>query len=67
MCKEYGGLGIPKLRDLNICLLASWLKSFLITTLVILIFFRLGLRELQVFSKVSCGLPKWQEWATFGG
>jgi hypothetical protein len=23
MCREYGGLGIPNLRDLNICLLAS--------------------------------------------
>lgn len=28
MCKEYGGLGIPSLRDLNICLLASWLKRY---------------------------------------
>ena len=24
--KEYGGLGLPNLRDLNISLLASWLK-----------------------------------------
>jgi hypothetical protein len=23
MCKEYGGLGVPNLRELNICLLAS--------------------------------------------
>lgn len=28
MCKEYGGLGILSLRDLNICLLASWLKRY---------------------------------------
>lgn len=28
MCKEFGGLGIPSLRDLNISLLASWLKRF---------------------------------------
>lgn len=28
MMKEYGGLGIPNLRDLNICLLASWLKRY---------------------------------------
>jgi hypothetical protein len=28
MCKEYGGLGIPDLRDLNINLLASWLKRY---------------------------------------
>jgi len=28
MCKEYGGLGIPNLRDLNLCLLASWLKRY---------------------------------------
>lgn len=26
MRKEFGGLGIPNLRDLNICLLASWIK-----------------------------------------
>jgi hypothetical protein len=28
MCKNYGGLGIPNLRDLNISLLASWLKRY---------------------------------------
>jgi len=28
MCKEFGGLGIPNLRDLNICLLGSWLKRY---------------------------------------
>lgn len=28
MCKEYGGLGIPSLRDLNISLLASWLRRY---------------------------------------
>lgn len=28
MMKEYGGLGIPNLRDLDICLLASWLKRY---------------------------------------
>lgn len=26
--KEYGGLGIPSLRDLNLCLLASWVKRY---------------------------------------
>ena len=26
--KDYGGLGLPNLRDLNICLLASWLKRY---------------------------------------
>lgn len=26
--KEYGGLGIPCLRDLNICLLASWIRRY---------------------------------------
>lgn len=26
MCRKYGGVGIPNLRDLNIFLLASWLK-----------------------------------------
>lgn len=28
MCKSYGGVGIPNLRDLNICLLGSWLKRY---------------------------------------
>ena len=28
MRKEYGGLGIPNLRDLNISLMASWLKRY---------------------------------------
>jgi hypothetical protein len=28
MPKEQGGLGIPYLRDVNICLLASWLKRY---------------------------------------
>ena len=28
MCKEHGGLGLPSLRDLNISLLASWLKRY---------------------------------------
>jgi hypothetical protein len=26
--KEYGGMELPNLRDLNICLLASWLKKY---------------------------------------
>jgi hypothetical protein len=26
--KEFRGLGIPNLRDLNICLLGSWLKRY---------------------------------------
>jgi len=28
MPKEFGGLGIPNLRELNICLLGSWLKRY---------------------------------------
>ena len=28
MPKEFGGLGIPCLRDVNICLLASWIKRY---------------------------------------
>jgi hypothetical protein len=27
--KEYGGLGVPNLRDLNMALLGSWVKSFI--------------------------------------
>jgi hypothetical protein len=29
MSKEYGGLEIPSLRDLNLCLLGSWVKRFI--------------------------------------
>jgi len=28
LLKEFGGLGVPNLRDLNICLLASWVKRY---------------------------------------
>jgi hypothetical protein len=28
MCKEYGGLRVPDLRDLNICLLGSWIRRY---------------------------------------
>jgi len=28
MLKEYGGLGVPNLRDLNVCLLVSWMKRY---------------------------------------
>jgi hypothetical protein len=28
MCKEHGGMGIPNLRDLNMCLLGSWIKRY---------------------------------------
>jgi len=28
MCKDFGGLGIPNLRDLNMCLLGSWLRRY---------------------------------------
>jgi hypothetical protein len=28
MLKEYGGLGVPNLRDLNVCLLATWIKRY---------------------------------------
>jgi hypothetical protein len=26
--KEYGGLGIPSLAEMNMCLLASWIKRY---------------------------------------
>lgn len=28
MCKQFGGLGIPDLREFNICLLGSWLRRY---------------------------------------
>jgi hypothetical protein len=28
MLKDYGGLGIPNIRELNLCLLGSWLKRY---------------------------------------
>jgi hypothetical protein len=28
--KEFWGLGIPGLKDLNMCLLGSWVKRFII-------------------------------------
>jgi hypothetical protein len=29
MKKEFGGLGIPNLQDLNICLVSSWIKRYI--------------------------------------
>jgi hypothetical protein len=29
MKKKYGGLGVPNLNDLNLCLLGSWVKRFI--------------------------------------
>lgn len=28
MLKEFGGLGVPNLRNLNYCLLASWVRRY---------------------------------------
>jgi hypothetical protein len=28
MAKEFGGMGVPSIRDLNVCLLGSWLKRY---------------------------------------
>jgi hypothetical protein len=28
MRKQYGGLGVPDLKDLNLCLLGSWVKRY---------------------------------------
>jgi hypothetical protein len=29
MKKEHGGLGVPELRDLDLCLLGSWVKRYI--------------------------------------
>jgi hypothetical protein len=28
MKKEFGGLGIPNIRELNLCLLGSWVRRY---------------------------------------
>jgi hypothetical protein len=28
MKKDFGGLGIPNIRDVNLCLLGSWVKKY---------------------------------------
>jgi hypothetical protein len=28
MLKEYGGLGVPNIRELNLCLLGSWIRRY---------------------------------------
>jgi hypothetical protein len=28
MKKEFGGLGVPDLRELNLCLLGSWIRKY---------------------------------------
>jgi hypothetical protein len=29
MKKDYGGLGIPNLQDLNVCLIGSWIRRYI--------------------------------------
>lgn len=79
MCKEYGGLGIPDLRELNICLLASWLKIYNSDREKLqkeLIEFKYDTEKPNVllskttnsssFFKVLCGLLKVLEWVIGG-
>jgi hypothetical protein len=30
MEKEFGGLGVPNLRELNLCLLGSWVRRYFV-------------------------------------
>jgi hypothetical protein len=30
MGKEYGGLWIPDLREINLCLLGSWIRRYIV-------------------------------------
>ena len=56
MCKDFGGLGIPNLRDLNICLLSSWLKRYQVD-------------DEKLWKQLidSCGLPKQLKWDLLDG
>jgi hypothetical protein len=64
LCKEFGGLGIPNLRDLNVCLLASWIKRY--DKDRDKIFFNLILEGLPLSLGVSCGQHKQSEWVIDG-
>jgi hypothetical protein len=51
MKKEFGGLGIPNLRDLNMALLGSWVKRFIKGEGKLW-------HRLLIFGMVLCGLQK---------
>jgi hypothetical protein len=67
--KEYGGLGVLDLRDLNLCLLASWIQRgsygnglwMSSTNLVLLIFSVVKIDKFHPFEKGLNGLPKQPE------
>jgi hypothetical protein len=75
MEKEFGGLGVPNLRELNLCLLGSWVRRYFVDNEKIwkqLIDFKYKLlaptslpveRMVHPISeKVSYGLQKWLKW-----
>jgi hypothetical protein len=70
MKKEFGGLGVLNLRELNLCLLGSWVRRYivdknkiwemLVAISIVLkspISLLISLRGLLIFGKVSYGLP----------
>jgi hypothetical protein len=79
MHKDFGGLGVQNLRDLNICLLGSWIKRYQadkgrLWREVIdykyktdnQIFSALEITIALSFLEVSCGLPKQLKWVSDG-
>jgi hypothetical protein len=79
MEKEYGGLVIPSIRELNLCLLGSWVRRYAVDKekiLKMLIDFKYN-ASAQIFSLVAVtgylifgrgffGLPMWLRWGLYG-
>ena len=79
MSKDFGGLGIPNLRDLNMCLLGSWLRRYQESGGKMwrqLLDFKYNTSEPNIFhtssrgililSMVSCGLQVQLKWDSCG-
>jgi len=79
MCKDFGGLGIPNLRDLNLCLLGSWLRRYQVSGEKLwrqLLDFKYNTSDPNIFHtsswgllilpKVSCGLQVQLKWGSCG-
>jgi hypothetical protein len=79
MKKDFGGLGVPNLRGLDICLLGSWIRRYVVEkekfgncllTLSIILrsptFSHVNLRRLLTFGMVFYGLLMLLGWGIGG-
>jgi hypothetical protein len=79
MLQEYGGLGVPNIRELNLCLLGSWIRRYTLDDGKLwknLVDFKYNNRDTNVFTcrdtgasnfwKGCSGQLEWRKWDTGG-